>query len=99
MPGHIISGLTDPATAEEVLVTVASTTTRARAEADAAGLPLGAQVATHIRHLVDHGGEALWVAPLSTTAGSAQPGAAAMERILARAFPDTVRTGAGVNGT
>ncbi len=44
-----------------------------------------------VRHLVEHGAEDIWLDLLGTMSGSAQPGAVAIERMLAYAFPDKLR--------
>jgi hypothetical protein len=93
MLGELMSGLTNPATAREVVGAVAAPAilARIRAEAENDDAPEGALVASRVRHLVDHGGEDVWLDLLGAMSGSAQPGAAAIERILARTFPDPVR--------
>jgi hypothetical protein len=93
MLGHVIEGLTDAATAEAVASSVAAPEilARIRAAAEASDLPVGAVVADKVRHVVEHGGEDIWLDLLSRMAGSPQPGAAAVERVLAYAFPDPVR--------
>lgn len=93
MFGEILGGLTNPATAEATVLAVAAPDIRARIEAAcvAEAVPLGALVASRVRHLVEHGEEDLWTDLLGAMANSPQPGAAAIARVLARAFPDPVR--------
>ncbi|MBB5695285.1 hypothetical protein [Muricoccus pecuniae] len=93
MLGEILGGLTDPMRAEEILLFVGQPGMRERVEEAAAkdGVPVGALVASKVRHLVDHGDEEVWLDLVGAMAGSPQPAAAAVERVLARAFPDPVR--------
>jgi hypothetical protein len=93
MLGNILGGLTNAATAEAVVADVANPAImqRIRTAADAAGTPIGAFVASKVRHLVEHGAEDLWLDLLGVMSGSPQPGAAAVERMIAYAFPDPVR--------
>jgi delta-aminolevulinic acid dehydratase/porphobilinogen synthase len=92
MLGEIIGGLINATTAEAAVAAVTSLDIQARiqAEAGATGVAPGALVASRIRHLIDHGDEEFWVELLGVMSGSAQPGAAAIQRILARAFPAQV---------
>jgi hypothetical protein len=78
MLGEILGGLTNATTAEAVV-------------ADAEGTPVGAYVASKVRHLVEHGAEDLWLDLLGVMSGSPQPGVAMIERMIAYAFPDPVR--------
>ena len=41
--------------------------------------------------MVEQGGEDIWLDLLGLMSGSPQPGVAAVERVLAYAFPDPVR--------
>ena len=93
MLGKIVGGLTDAAMAEEIIAAVArpEILARIRAASHADRIPLGALVAAKVRHLVEHGGEAIWLDLIGAMAGSPQPGAAAIERMLAYAFPDPER--------
>ena len=50
----------------------------------------GAYVAATVRHLLDHGSEEIWLDLVGKMANSPQPGAAALEAILLRAFPAPV---------
>jgi hypothetical protein len=94
MLGDMLAELADEARAERVLAAFADATALARvqAEAQAHGAATGAYVATAVRHLLDHGGEELWLDLIGRMSGSPQPGAAAMLAILARAFPESVRS-------
>lgn len=93
MLGDILNRLTDPATAEAMLDIVGQPELRERIASVAAaeGCPVGALVAGKVRHLLDHGGEDLWLDLLGAMSGSPQPGAMAVNRIIARTFPDPVR--------
>ncbi|MDJ0390646.1 hypothetical protein QMO56_21255 [Roseomonas sp. E05] len=93
MLGEILSGLTDAAQAEEVLSIVGRPEVQARIAQAAAkeGVALGALIASKVRHLVEHGDEEVWLDLVGAMANAPQPAAAAVERILARAFPDPVR--------
>lgn len=93
MLGNILSHLTDPATAEAALAVVSEPELRHRIASAAAAesCPVGALVAGKVRHLLDHGGEDLWLDLLGAMSGSPQPGAVAINRIMAQAFPDPVR--------
>ncbi len=93
MLGDILAGLTDAARAESVAVAVAPPAVLARIadEAQAAGITMGTLVAERVRHVVEHGGEELWLDLLGVMSASPQPGAAAVERVLATAFPDPVQ--------
>ena len=46
----------------------------------------GTYVAATVRHLLDHGNEETWLDLIGTMATSPQPGAAALQSILSRAF-------------
>lgn len=89
MLGDILAGLTDPARAEAVAEAVATPALllRIREAAAAEGAAAGALIASRVRHAVEHGGEEAWVDLMGAMAGSPQPGAAAVTRLLGRAFP------------
>ncbi|HVY18383.1 MAG TPA: hypothetical protein VHB27_24400 [Rhodopila sp.] len=93
MLGAILAGLTDEARAEHVAAEVVppSILTRIVNAAAAEGVSVGPLVAARVRHIVEHGGEAVWLDLLGVMSGSPQPGAAAAVRVLATAFPDPVR--------
>ncbi|MCW3476361.1 hypothetical protein [Limobrevibacterium gyesilva] len=93
MLGDILRGLTDSAEAEAVLAAVGDQgmLERIRQEAAAKGVTAGAWVAAAIRHLLDHGGEEVWLDLLGKMSGSPQPGAAAVQAVLAHAFPDPAK--------
>ena len=93
MLGEILGGLTNATTAEAVVADVANPAImqRIRTAAVAQGVPVGAFVASRIRHLVEHGAEDLWLDLLGVMSGSPQPGVTAIERMIACAFPDPVR--------
>lgn len=93
MLGDILSQLTDPATAEPTLAVVGQPGLRDRIAGIAAAeaCPIGTLVAGKVRYLLDHGGEDLWLDLLGAMAGSPQPGAVAVNRIMALAFPDPAR--------
>lgn len=93
MLGQILQGLTDATEAEAILAVVASPAMRERIEREAAtaGTGIGNLVSGKLRHLLDHGGEALWLDLLGAMANTPDPGSVAVNRILAHAFPDPVR--------
>lgn len=95
MLGNILAGLTDAARAQAVMAAVAPPELVARIAglAAAEGAPVGVAVATRVRHVIEHGGEALWLDLLGLMSESPQPGAAAVERVLAKAFADPPRAG------
>jgi hypothetical protein len=89
MLGHLLQALSDPDGAEAVLARVGTQEIRERVERAAAAqsVPVGTMVAHKVRHLVDHGGEDIWVDAIGAMSGSPQPGVAAIHRLLDRAFP------------
>jgi hypothetical protein len=93
MLGQIIDRLIDATTAEAVASSVAGPgiLARIRAATEASAAPAGAVIAAKVRHIVEHGGDDIWLDLLSQMSSSPQPGAAAVERMLAHAFPDPVR--------
>ena len=93
MLGDILIRLTDPATAETTLAVVGQPQLHDRIASAAAAesRPVGALVASKVRHLLDHGGEDLWLDLLGVMSASPQPGAVAVNRIITLAFPDPVR--------
>lgn len=92
MLGDILSGLTDAASAESILAAIGSPDVVERACRDAAteGVAVGALVAAKVRHMLDYAGEDVWLDLLGRMSGSPQPGAAALEAMLSRAFPGPV---------
>ena len=93
MLGEIVRGLTNAATAEAIIADVGRPEILARIQAtsQADAVPVGTLVASSVRHVIEHGGEEIWVDLIGVMAGSPQPGAAAIDRMLAYAFPDPVR--------
>jgi hypothetical protein len=89
MLGNILGGLTNAAAAEELLATIADAALlqRVRRAADDNAVTPGAYVAATVRQLLDYGDEELWLDLVGKMANSPQPGAAALQAILARAFP------------
>jgi hypothetical protein len=89
MLGDVLRDLTDPATAEAALSAVADPALqgRVRAAAAEAGVPVAGYVAAQVRHVLDHGDEAMWVTLLGRMAASPQPGVAALHTILASLQP------------
>ena len=94
MLGHILSALTNPVSAEEALAAVGDPGVVARVRQDAAakGVDVGTFVACMVRHSLDHAGEDAWLDLLGRMSGSPRPGVAALEGMLARAFPQPVAT-------
>jgi hypothetical protein len=89
MLGNILGGLTNPASAAQVLADIADEPLleRVKAAADENSVTSGTFVAATVRHLLDYGSEEIWLDLVSKMANSAQPGAAALHAILAHAFP------------
>lgn len=92
MLGDILRGLTDAVSAEGTLAAIGSpgVVERVRRGAAAEGVTAGTFVAFKVRHILDHAGEDVWFDLLGCMSGSPQPGVAALEAMLARAFPDPV---------
>jgi hypothetical protein len=93
MLGNILGGLIDAATAEELLAAIADEALleRVKSAANENDVAPGTYVAATVRHLLDHGSEEIWLDLVGKMANSPQPGAAALEAILARAFPAPVQ--------
>src|SRR4051812_8592375 len=93
MLGNILGGLTNAAAAEESLAIIADEALleRVRTAADENDVTPGTYVAATVRHLLDHGSEEIWLDLVGKMANSPQPGAAALQAILVRAFPAPVR--------
>ncbi len=87
MLGHILGALTNPVSAEEAAAAVGDPGVVARVRQDAAAKGVGPLVACAVRHSLDHAGEDVWLALLGRMSGSPHPGVAALEVMLARAFP------------
>ncbi|HUZ65483.1 MAG TPA: hypothetical protein VMU82_17400 [Acetobacteraceae bacterium] len=95
MLGDILGALTDAISAEAALAAVGDPAVVARVRRDAAaeGIGVGTFVACTVRHILDHAGEEVWLDLLGRMSGSPRPGVAALEVMLARAFPQPVATG------
>ena len=89
MLGKILGGLTNAAAAEDLLAAIAdeALVQRVKSAADESAVTPGAYVAATVRHLLDHGSEDVWLDLIGKMANSPQPGATALQAILARAFP------------
>jgi hypothetical protein len=89
MLGNILGGLTNAAAAENVLSAIADEALleRVKAAAEANAVTSGAYVAATVRQLLDYGSEEVWLDLVGKMANSPQPGVAALQAILARAFP------------
>lgn len=89
MLGNILGGLTNANAAEEMLAAIGDEALLARVNraADENAVSPGTYVAATVRHLLDHGSEEIWLDLVGKMANSPQPGAAALNAILARAFP------------
>lgn len=90
MLGNILNGLTDPASAEEVLAGICGSDVMERVRQDAAaeGIATGTLVAARIRHMLDHAGEDVWLDLLGRMSAAPRPGVTALEAVLARVFPN-----------
>jgi len=97
--GEILAGLTDDSRADVIVAAVAPAAVIARATdaATIAGAPLGGVIAGRVRRLVDQGGDELWFDLLGAMARSPQPVAAAVERVLTAAFPQSGPANAGAS--
>ena len=89
MLGNILGALTDAASAEEALVAIndPGVVESVRRRAAAEGVGVGAFVASTVRQMLDHAEEDMWLGLLGRMSNSPRPGVAALETILARAFP------------
>ena len=89
MLGNILGRLTNEAAAGDMLSFIADAALLKRVQVAAAesSVSAGAYVAATIRHLLDHGGEEVWLDLVGKMANSPQPGVAALNAILSRAFP------------
>ncbi len=90
MLGNILGALTDATSADEALAAVCDPglVERVRLRAAAEGVGVGAFVASTVRQMLDYAEEAVWLDLLGRMSGSPRPGAAALEAMLARAFPE-----------
>ena len=95
MLGDILGALTNADSAEQALAAVADpgVVQRVRRGAAAEGVGVGAFVAATVRQMLDYAEEDVWLDLLGRMSGSPRPGVAALEALLARAFPDPVATG------
>jgi len=96
MLGTILGALTDASSAEEALAAIGDTDVveRARRGAAVEGVGVGAFVASTVRQMLDYAEEDVWLDLLGRMSGSPRPGIAALETMLARAFPEPVAAGA-----
>jgi hypothetical protein len=95
MLGTILRALTDAASAEEALAAVGDrgVVERVRQNATTEGVGVGAFVASTVRQMLDYAEEDVWLDLLGRMSGSPRPGVAALEAMLARAFPEPVVAG------
>ncbi|MBS0643514.1 MAG: hypothetical protein JSS43_26940 [Proteobacteria bacterium] len=93
MLGDIVAALTNSDTAADIAAAICSRAMMDRINSAAAkeAVSPGALVSARVLHVIEHGGEDIWLDLVSAMAGSPQPGAVAAERMLAHAFPDPVR--------
>jgi hypothetical protein len=96
MLGNILGALTDAATAEEALAAVGDpgVVDRVRRGAAVEGVGVGAFAASTVRQMFDYAEEDMWLDLLGRMSGSPLPGVAALEAMLARAFPAPAAAGA-----
>ncbi|MEO8883527.1 MAG: hypothetical protein ABI377_08980 [Devosia sp.] len=89
MLGNILGALTDPTSAEEALAAIGDPdlVERVRQSAAAKGAGVGAFVASTVRQMLDYAEESVWLDLLGRMANAPRPGVAALEVMLARAFP------------
>ena len=92
MLGNILGALTDAASAEEALAAIDApgVVERVRRDAAAEGVDVGAFVASTVRQMLDYAEEDMWLDLLGRMSGASRPGIAALEAMLARAFPEPV---------
>ena len=95
MLGNILGALTDASSAEEALAAIGDpgVLERVRRGAAAEGVGVGPFVASTIRQMLDYAEEDVWLDLLGRMSGSPRPGIAALEAMLARAFPERVAAG------
>ncbi len=96
MLGSILSALTDATLAEEALAAIGDpgVMERVRRGAAAKGIGVGAFVASTVRQMLDYAEEDVWLDLLGRMSDSQRPGIAALEAMLARAFPEPIAAGA-----
>jgi hypothetical protein len=89
MLGNILGAWTNAASAEEALAAIGDpgVVERVRRGAAAEGVGVGAFVAGTVRQMLDYAEEDVWLDLLGRMSGSPRPGVAALEAMLARAFP------------
>jgi hypothetical protein len=90
MLGNILGHLTNATAAEQSLAAIADEALLERVKSGAAenGVSPGTYVSATVRHLLDYGDEEVWLDLIGKMANSPQPGAVALQAILARAFPE-----------
>jgi hypothetical protein len=90
MLGNLLGALTDAASAGEALAAIGDpgVVERVRRGAAAEGVSVGVFVASTVRQMLDYAEEDVWLDLLVRMSGSLRPGVAALEAILARAFPE-----------
>lgn len=100
MLGNILGGLTNAGAAEELLAAIADEALlkRVKDAAEENGVTSGTYVSATVRHLLDHGSEEIWLDLVGKMANSPQPGAAALQAILTRAFPPVAAPQGGCCG-
>ena len=88
MLGTILRNLTNPAEAEAALCALGNeeVVERVRRNAQAEGTTAGIFIARAVRHVLDHGGEELWLDLLGVMARTPEPGAAALGVICGSAW-------------
>ena len=96
MLGNILGFLTDAASAEETLAAIGDSgvVERVRRSAASEGVGVGAFVASTVRQMLDYAEEDVWLDLLGRMSGSPRPSVAALEAMLARAFPVPAAAGA-----
>jgi hypothetical protein len=89
MLGDVLAALTNAASAEAALEAIGDpeVALRVRHGAAAEGVGVGAFVAGTVRQMLDYAEEEVWLDLLGRMAASPQPAVAALEVMLARAFP------------
>jgi hypothetical protein len=95
MLGNILGGLTNAAAAGELLAAIADEALLEGVKVAAAenAVTPGTYVAATVRHLLDHGSDDVWLDMIGKMANSPQPGMAALQAILVRAFPAPAKIG------